>query len=129
MVEHAELTEQVELKLIRVERHADDPIPLERRVAHRKPASGRVTALATMEQDEDTVRNRICSVELRDMSHTGIGAICTEPLPIGARLTLFLPPHGPERGFDLYGEVARCDAVEGGFELGIHLDRQATACA
>ncbi|GEM_PF-925453 len=126
MVEHAET---IELKLIRDERHEEDPIPLERRITHRKSVSGRVTALMTMKVSGEEVRNRICSLELRDMSDTGVGAFSSEPLPRDAKLTIFLPPHGPERGFDLYGTVARCEAQEEGFTLGIHLDRQASACA
>lgn len=126
MIEHAE---QSELKLIKDDRHELDPIPLERRIAHRKPANGRITALLTMKQDDGEVRNRICSIQLRDMSDTGVGAFTDEPLPRDAKLTLFLPPHGPERGFDLYGNVARCESREEGYEVGIRLDRQLTACA
>ncbi len=126
MVEHAET---VELKLIRDERHEEDPIPLERRIAHRKSVTGRVTALMTMKVGDAEVRNRICSLELRDMSDTGVGAFSSEPLPRGAKLTVFLPPHGPERGFDLYGTVARCDGHDTGYAIGIRLDRQASACA
>ena len=126
MIEHAE---QTELKLINIERDALDPIPLERRIAHRKPANGRVTALLTMKHDDGETRNRICSIVLRDMSETGVGAFTDEPLPREAKMTLFLPPHGPERGFDLYGSVARCESREEGYEVGIRLDRQLTACA
>jgi len=135
MVEHAEPIVQsqtlTELRLVKIERHEDDPIPLERRIAHRKPQSGRVTALLTIKTDDET-RNRICSLELRDMSETGLGAVTCEALPRGGEVTIFFPPHGPERGFDLYGKIMWCreakDASEG-FEVGVHLNRQAAACA
>ena len=31
-----------------------------------------------------------------------------EPLPREGNITIFLPPHGPERGFDLYGQIMWC---------------------
>jgi hypothetical protein len=134
MSQHAEQVdriEQVELKLVKIERHAEDPLPLERRIAHRKPASGRVTALLAFKDGEEH-RNRICSLELRDISDTGVGAVTSEPLPREGNITIFLPPHGPERGFDLYGQIMWCrDNRDGGddYEVGVRLNRQASACA
>jgi len=134
MIQEAEQVEQVEqtgLKLVKIERHELDPLPLERRIAHRKPATGRVTALLSFKDGEEH-RNRICSLELRDMSDTGVGAVTGEPLPREGNITIFLPPHGPERGFDLYGEIAWCreDRSGGeGYEIGVRLNRQASACA
>ncbi len=134
MIQEAEQIEQVGqvgLKLVKIERHELDPLPLERRIAHRKPTNGRVTALLTIKTDDET-RNRICSLELRDMSDTGVGAVTSEPLPREGNITIFLPPHGPERGFDLYGQIMWCRPNrEGGddFEIGVRLNQQAAACA
>ncbi len=66
---------------------------------------------------------------LRDMSETGIGAVSSEPIPVESDVTMFFPPHGSERGFDLYGKVVWTRRSADGFELGVHLNQQATACA
>ena len=116
------------LKLVRDERLEGDPIPLERRIDHRKPIQGRVTALMTMTEEEPR-RNRICSLELRDVSEGGLGAVSGDELPKGATMTVFFPPHGPERGFDMYGKVAWCRPADDGFEIGLELARQKSACA
>jgi hypothetical protein len=45
-------------------------------------------------------------------------------LPRGAKLMLLFPPHGAERGFDVTGQVVRCERAEDGYEVGIRvLDR------
>ena len=122
------MLQEAELRLVHDDRHQDDPIPLERRTAHRKPVNNRVTALVLI-PSEDSTRNRICSLFLRDMSDTGIGAVSVDPVPLNSQITMFFPPHGSERGFDLYGKVVWTRRSSDGFELGLALDRQATACA
>jgi len=89
---------------------------LDRRRATRRKASGRVTAVASLPDGQ-----RICSLQLRDISDTGIGAISCDPIESGTGLTIFFPPHGPERGFDLVGTVVRCDARQWGYNIGISL--------
>ena len=95
--------------------HAD------RRASQRYRISGHVTALATNDWPS-TPQKRICSVQLRDISHTGVGAFSREPLPVGARITLFLPPHGPEPGRDYCGTIVRCQPHHQRHDLGIQLD-------
>lgn len=122
------MTELAELRLVDDTPLEGDPIPLERRTAYRKAADGRVTALVRTSEGGEQ-RNRICSLELRDMSDTGVGVASQEPLPKGAAITLFFPPHGSERGFDLYGHVVWCRSDDGSHEVGIHLASQQAACA
>ncbi|MEX2214100.1 MAG: PilZ domain-containing protein [Phycisphaeraceae bacterium] len=122
------MLEENELKLVRDEHLDGDPIPLERRIDHRKPTHGRVTALLTMTEEEPR-RNRICSLELRDVSEGGLGTVSAEELPRGATITVFFPPHGPERGFDMYGKVAWCRPCDDGYEIGLEVARQTAACA
>lgn len=116
------------LRLVKDERLQDDPIPLERRYAHRRPISGRVTAVVKIGEGEKA-RNRICSLMLQDMSDGGVGAATDEGLPAGAAITVFVPPHGPERGFDATGKIAWCRREDDQHLVGIQLDRQQTACA
>lgn len=122
------MIEQAELRLVDDTPLEGDPLPMERRTAYRKAANGRVTAVLNAGDDGET-RNRICSVELRDMSDTGIGVASQEPLPNGAAITLFFPPHGSERGFDLYGHIVWCRPEEGGHGVGIHLLSKQAVCA
>ena len=97
-----------------------DVIPFERRGGQRRKVAGRVTAIQAEPSDgEDMGRTRICSLVLRDMSETGLGATSQEPLAPGAGITVFFPPHGPERGFDLCGRVIRCTQHHAVYEIGI----------
>ncbi len=98
-----------------------DVIQLERRNVPRHTLNGRVTALQTRERDQES-RNRICSMQLLNISETGMGALVQEAVDTQTRVVVFFPPHGPERGFDLHGRVVRCTAREHGHEVGIQFD-------
>lgn len=111
-------------------RPAPESYKLERRATPRRPASGRVTAVCTHGEDGSLERfRRITSLELCDSSEGGLGVTCEHALPIGCRVALLLPPHGPEQGFDLFGQVVRCDQAGGRYRIGIALDLPMTACA
>ena len=122
------MADSTPLRLVKIERHKDDPIPLERRIAHRTSANGRVTAVQTIDTG-DAHRNRICSLQLQDISDTGLGAMIDEPVPVNSEITVFFPPQGPDRGYDLYGKVVWCRKADNGHEVGIHLNRPQAACA
>ncbi|NJO85244.1 MAG: PilZ domain-containing protein [Blastochloris sp.] len=102
-----------------------DVLPFERRREPRRRAAGQVTALRTASTRGQN--NRICSLRLTDMSDSGLGAVVAEPVEIGSTIAVFFPPHGPERGFDLYGQVVRCQNTAEGHELGIRFDARAAA--
>ena len=110
-----------QLKLVDLEKDRGDVLPFERRTADRRRVSGRVTAIRTTPANPDA-RTRICSLELKNLSHTGVAAICQEPIEHDMELTIFFPPHGHERGFDLRGSIVRCEASEYGYLLGIQLE-------
>ncbi len=114
------------LRLHRPDEHRSDAIPFDRRLAVRRPVSGHVTAVRR-EQREDGAHNRICALNLVDMSNFGLGAFCQEPIPEGTAITVFFPPHGPDRGFDAYGQVLRCEAAEGRYRIGIRFVGRAAA--
>lgn len=109
-------------------RPAPDSYKLERRQAPRHSAAGHVTAVCTIDPEGER-RRRITQLELHDVSETGLGAICEHPLPPGTRLALLVPSHGPDNGFDMFGQVVRCSPIHHGFAIGIALDQQASACA
>ena len=118
------------LKLVKPEadRHRDDPIPLERRRFDRHALAGQVTALQTS-HDPSAHLHRICSLRLRNISDSGLGAISSEPIDLDAPIAVFFPPHGPDAGFDLYGHVVRCISREdgGGHDIGIRFDTRHAA--
>lgn len=113
------------LKLIQPEAEPTDVLAFERRIAKRRVTSGRVTAVQTT--GLDTQANRICSLQLINMSDSGLGTMTQESIEIGTAITVFFPPHGPERGFDLTGEVVRCTQKDYGHEIGICFDARQAA--
>lgn len=115
-------------RLVSDQRAKDDPIPFERRIQDRKPISGLVTVMQTWGEPE-AAKNKISSIQLKDISETGLGGISQEAIEDQAKVTVFIPPHGPERGYDLYGKVVWCARGESGYEVGIELDKRLTACA
>lgn len=116
------------LRLVKTDRHEGEPIPFERRDTDRKSISGRVTVIEAWGEPESP-QNKIASLTLKDISNGGLGAISQEPIALKTRVTVFIPPHGPERGYDLYGQVVWCARGEEGYEVGVKLDEQITACA
>jgi hypothetical protein len=72
-------------------------------------------------------QKRISSIQLKDMSDAGVGALADEPIDAGTRLALFFPPHGNAPGFDLYGTVVRCQRAGARHVIGIALDQARAA--
>jgi hypothetical protein len=103
-----------------------DVFPLERRRADRHCISGRVTAVRS-ERLDDGPHNHICSLQMLDISDSGLGAVVGEPVEPGSRIAVFFPPHGPEHGFDLLGTIVRCQRREQGWEVGIQFEQKAAA--
>lgn len=95
-----------------------DNVYFERRAAERHPCNGHVTALVSG-PGFTAPRNRICSLQLQNISDSGMAGVSTEPLPIGAQITVFIAPHGAERGYDLHGTVVRCFPQRLGQQIGI----------
>jgi len=77
--------------------------------------------------DPDASLNKIRSLALMNMSDGGLGATCQDAIEPGSQITVFIPPHGPERGHDVFGRVIRCDRRDYGFEIGVTFDRQLAA--
>jgi len=113
------------LKLIR-EDDRRDTIPFERRRAKRHVVGGNVTAVRT-DFTEDAHRHRITSLQMLNMSDSGLAAICQERIDLNTPIVVFFPPHGAERGFDAYGHVVRCKNRDHGHELGIEFDMRPAA--
>lgn len=111
------------LRLVRPD-DASDSIPFDRRGCLRRVVSARVTAVRAT-SDHPGKKTRICSLDLRDMSDTGLGALVQEPVESDTPMTIFLPPHGPDHGFDLCGRVVRCEPAEYGYRIGVLFNDQA----
>ena len=105
-------------RLVKDKPLTSDPLKFERRAMPRHRASGRVTAIARR-VGATPASHKICSFELTDMSSTGLGVLSNESAAIGDEVTVYLPPHGPEPGFDLQGVVVRCEERGGRHALGI----------
>ena len=113
------------LRLVRPEAGEADVLPFERRVTCRQPITGHVTTVC-----EGTAHHsgkKIGSIDLTDLSGTGLGAIATEAIPLGSLLTVFFPAHGPEGGPDATGRVVRCERREEGYEIGVRFERRHAA--
>ncbi len=107
------------LKLVDPEAEAREQgvLSFERRVGSRHVIAGRVTAIQVSTDDDHP--SRICSLQLLNISDNGVGTMSQEPIAPGQVVTMFFPPHGPERGFDLTGRVIRCTRRGYGHEIGI----------
>lgn len=114
------------LKLVALDSVNQDSLKFERRQTHRRVISGKVTSLQ-QSADPDLQCNRICSLQLLDISDAGLGAIVEEPIEPGSPISIFFPPHGPEQGFDRYGQVVRCVKRDQGHQIGIRFTTKSAA--
>ena len=114
------------LKLVKPDSRESDSIPFDRRNSVRRVISGRVTAWQASSERQPH-GNKICSLQLVNISDTGLGAITQEPVDSTTSITVIFPPHGPERGFDRYGRVVRCEERDGRHDIGIQFVRRTAA--
>ena len=108
------------LRLVASEATDGDVLPFERRVHRRRNISGHVTSLQ-QPTDQTAFGNRISSLQLLDISDSGLGGVLQEAVEPGTPIVVFFPPHGAEIGFDRHGHVVRCTPSEHGFRIGIRL--------
>jgi hypothetical protein len=111
------------LKLVSEKPVTDEPLFFERRTDPRRRATGPVTAVIGAREDAGhaTLR-RICSLELLDMSSRGVGVWSDQPLQSGTSITLYVPAHGPDGGFDLiHGRIVSSDQADQGHRIGVRL--------
>jgi hypothetical protein len=108
------------LKLSDASATISDTLYFERRRHPRRRASGQVTAVVREPGVEDGPA-KMLSLDLIDQSDSGLGVATTQPVAVGSKITVFFPPHGPEPGFDLVGEVVRCRSNDDRHVLGILL--------
>lgn len=111
-----------------------DPYKFERRRQARWQTAGRVTYVRYGDgqdghRDAAKSLGQIGSLELLDASEGGVGAWSPTPLPEGATLSMFIPGEAGEPGADRFGTVRRCEARDGGFEVGIQVAAQRLSAA
>lgn len=97
-----------------------DVLRFERRAARRRSISGQVTAVHHT-TDPGQSPNRICSLQLVNISDTGLGVMAPQWMEPGSFVEVYFAAHGAEGGFDLRGRVVRCIKRENGHEVGIRL--------
>lgn len=112
--------------LERPEADAPPMLKFDRRRSPRRAAGGHVTLLRHG-HDTRVHRARICSIQLLNMSDGGLGGRCDLPLAPDEPVTVCIPPHGADRGFDLVGHVVRSRPGEQGYQVGIVFDARAAA--
>lgn len=106
-----------------------DTLYFERRRHPRRKASGQVTAVIRQPGVGNDGPSKMLTFDLIDISDSGIGLCSSEPIDTGSRITVFFPPHGAEPGFDLAGEVVRCQSNDDRHIVGIALDEHDTKLA
>lgn len=104
-----------------------ESLRFDRRRSHRHETAGHVTLLR-----QSPARSRmqfpVCSIHMFDISSHGIGARCDMPLTLNEPVSVFLPPHGGERGVDIVGHITRIDPAEpSGYRIGIEFDPRPAA--
>ena len=67
--------------------------------------------------------NRIRSLQLLNISDTGLAAVCQDPLDLHSNIAVFFPPEGISRGWDAYGHVLRVNAAQRGYDVAVAFDR------
>ena len=105
-----------------------DALYFERRRATRRRTSGKVTAVYQAATDQDGPQ-RLITLQLNDLSDTGVGVTAPDPISVGSKITLFFPSHGNEPGFDLAGTVVRCSSIDDRHRIGIALSMAGTKLA
>jgi len=117
------------LKLVKPPNGPSDVLFMERRCSDRAPMIGQATAIISDSQDKDHPSKKICTIELANISDTGLGVIAKEPVEIGEHMhmTVYIQPHGPEGGYELSGTVTRCNKTEVGFDIGVSVPTRSRA--
>lgn len=103
-----------------------DSLYFERRRSPRRKAAGQVTAVVRDPGADRDDPAKMVTLDLIDQSDTGLGVAAPQPIAVGSRITVFFPPHGPEPGFDLAGEVVRCVSRDNRHTIGIALEETST---
>lgn len=116
------------LKLSESSAVISDTLYFERRRHPRHRARGQVTAVIR-EPGSEEAPAKMLTLDLIDQSASGLGVAATQPVAVGSQITVFFPPHGPEPGFDLVGQVVRCRSNDDRHTLGILLSEPNTKLA
>lgn len=102
-----------------------DTLYFERRRHPRRKARGQVTAVIREPGNHDGPA-KMLTLDLIDISDSGLGLSAQEPIAVGSRITVFFAPHGAEPGFDLIGQVVRCQSNDDRHTIGIAMDESST---
>jgi hypothetical protein len=106
---------------MRLAGEAPEPQGAERRVFARKQVEARVQG-KRMDHSIEARRQPFLSLQLRDVSVGGVGAISQSPVNPGERIGVYFPPEGTKRGWDAYGRVIRCDPGNFGYRIAVEFE-------
>jgi hypothetical protein len=93
----------------------------ERRVFPRREIHARVDGMR-LDHSIQAHRQPQISMAIRDLSVGGLSALSQTPLEAGERMSVFFPPQGPQRGWDAYGRVIRCEPSSLGYRVAVEFD-------
>jgi hypothetical protein len=119
------MSTQATLKL--VHDCSGDVLPFERRDDTRRKIHGQVTATQSCADAVVGSRNRICSLQLVDISRGGLGAVSSEPIDVDTEIAIFFAPHGPEQPINYRGRVVRSSPRGAGAEIGVSFGPKSAA--
>ncbi len=98
----------------------------DRRIFPRKDVQFRVQG-RRVDHTVSARQNPFLSLSTRDLSVGGLAAVSTQPLDAGERVSVFFPPEGPNRGWDAYGHIIRCEPTAIGWRVAIEFDLRPAA--
>ena len=103
-----------------------DTLYFERRRHPRRRATGQVTAVIREPGHAEDAPAKMLTLDLADMSDSGLGLVAQQPIPVGSQIVVFFPPHGADPGFDLSGEIVRCHTNGDRHTIGVALEESQT---
>jgi hypothetical protein len=97
-----------------------------RRMFERKPAQGEATG-HRIDHTISARQNPRLTLNLRDLSAGGLGALADRPLDEGEHLTVEIPRRGLVPGWDAVGRVVRCEASAMGYRVALEFESMMAA--
>ena len=88
----------------------------------------RLSVTAIIHDHNDPEHKRICSLNLLNLSDTGLAVLASEQIALGTEISLFLSPHAAEPAICLHGKIVRhASRRSGQYLLGIQFNQRRAA--
>jgi len=107
--------------ILKMPRMGMDESGAERRMFDRAPSTGEAQA-HRLDHTISARRDPRLSMELRDLSISGMAAMTDRPLERGEQLSVTFPKRGISPAWNACGRVVRCEATAFGYRVGIEFE-------